>query len=97
MCSAKDWLQSPPSPCNGQRPSRKSKVRVHCLIVRRRYEGTKTEDMEIKNLKLYLENRSILEQNEQLRQKAIRLRQENLALLSEFQKRFKSSQLMTPK
>ncbi|KAL2902245.1 Protein LITTLE ZIPPER 2 [Bienertia sinuspersici] len=96
MCNAKDWLQSPPTPFNGQRSSKKPKLRVHCLIIRRRCEGTKTDDMELKNLKLYLENRSILEENEKLRQKAIRLKQENLALLSEFQKKFKSSQMITP-
>ncbi|XP_057520052.1 protein LITTLE ZIPPER 3-like [Amaranthus tricolor] len=93
MCSAKDWLQSPTTHCHTQPSSRsKSKVRVHCLIIRRRYKGTKAEDIELKNLKLYLENRSILEENEKLRQKAIWLRQENLALLSQFQKKFKSSQ-----
>ncbi|KNA12271.1 hypothetical protein SOVF_127430 [Spinacia oleracea] len=91
MCCAKDWLQSPLTPCNGQRSSRKSKVRVHCLIVRRKFEGTYKEDMELTNLKLYLQNRSILEENEKLRQKAIRLQQENLALLSQFQKKFKSA------
>ncbi|CAO2827168.1 unnamed protein product [Amaranthus hypochondriacus] len=92
MCSAKDWLQSPTTHCLTQRSSRsKSKVRLHCLITRRRYKGTKPEDIELKNLKLYLENRSILEENEKLRQKAIWLRQENLALLSQFQNKFKSS------
>ncbi|CAO2820029.1 unnamed protein product [Amaranthus hypochondriacus] len=88
MCSAKDWLQSPPTHCHSQRYSSKSKVRLHCLIMRRRYEGTKTEDMELKNLKLYLENKSILEENEKLRQKAILLKQENLALVSQFQKKY---------
>ncbi|XP_057524518.1 protein LITTLE ZIPPER 2-like [Amaranthus tricolor] len=88
MCSAKDWLQSPPTHCHSQRCCRKSKVRLHCLIMRRKYEGTKTENMELKNLKLYLENRSILEENEKLRQKAFRLKLENLALVSQFQKKY---------
>lgn len=49
--------------------------------------------MELKNLKLYIQNRSILEENEKLRQKAMLLRQENKALFSEFQKKINSSQL----
>lgn len=44
--------------------------------------------MELENLKLYLENKSIIEENEKLRKKANILHQENLALLSEFQKKF---------
>ncbi|KAG1359167.1 putative protein LITTLE ZIPPER 1 [Cocos nucifera] len=38
--------------------------------------------MELVNLKLYLENRCIMEENERLRKKALLLRQENQALLS---------------
>ena len=44
--------------------------------------------MELKNLKLYLENQSILEENEKLRKKASLLYQENLALMSEFEMKF---------
>lgn len=44
-------------------------------------------DMEMKNLKLYMENISILEENDKLRKKASLLHQENLALISEFQRR----------
>ncbi|KMT12227.1 hypothetical protein BVRB_5g101730 [Beta vulgaris subsp. vulgaris] len=94
MCTAKDWLQSPPTYSDGrQRSSKRSKIRVRFLIVRKRYEGTNKEDMELKNLKLYIQNRSILEENEKLRQKAMLLRQENKALFSEFQKKINSSQL----
>lgn len=46
------------------------------------------KDMELKNLKLYLENRNIMEENEKLRKKATLLHQENLALMSEFQTKF---------
>ena len=44
--------------------------------------------MELKNMKLYLENQSIVEENEKLRKKASLLHQENLALMSELQKKF---------
>lgn len=43
--------------------------------------------MELKNLKLYMENMSILEENEKLRKKANLLHQENIALFSEFEKK----------
>uniref|UniRef100_A0A7C8YF48 Uncharacterized protein n=1 Tax=Opuntia streptacantha TaxID=393608 RepID=A0A7C8YF48_OPUST len=99
MCTARDWLQSPPPTrySNGgykhHQRSTRSKVRVRRLIMRKRNEGMKAvgEDMELKNLKLYLENKCILEENEKLRQKALRLQQENLALLSQFQKKFSFS------
>lgn len=41
------------------------------------------EEMEMANLKLYWENRSIMEENERLREKALLLSQENRALLSD--------------
>uniref|UniRef100_A0A7C8ZX19 Uncharacterized protein n=1 Tax=Opuntia streptacantha TaxID=393608 RepID=A0A7C8ZX19_OPUST len=97
MCSAKDWMQSPPPTyCHVQhkaQPPRRHKVRVHRLIVsRKRHEEGKTGgNMKLQNLKLYLENRSILEENEKLRQKALHLMQENQALLSEFQRKFQFS------
>ncbi|KAK2994301.1 hypothetical protein RJ640_024024 [Escallonia rubra] len=47
--------------------------------------------MEIKNLELYLENRSIIEENEKLRHKALLLHQENSALLSQLLQRGGSS------
>ncbi|KAK9020878.1 hypothetical protein V6N11_010890 [Hibiscus sabdariffa] len=46
------------------------------------------KDMELMNLKLYLENQSIMEENEKLRKKASLLHQENLVLMSEYQKKF---------
>ncbi|KAL9231071.1 hypothetical protein vseg_006338 [Gypsophila vaccaria] len=93
MCNAKDWIQPPPTSTRRdfqQKQQRRCRVRVQWLVVRKRFEGTKTESLELKNLKLYLENRSILEENERLRQKAIRLRQENQALLSEYQNKIRS-------
>lgn len=42
-------------------------------------------EMEIKNLKLYMENKSIMEENKKLRMKAFLLLQENQALLSQLQ------------
>ncbi|KAF2298957.1 hypothetical protein GH714_029344 [Hevea brasiliensis] len=45
-------------------------------------EEDEGKDMELKNLKLYLENQSIVEENEKLRKKANLLHQENLALMS---------------
>lgn len=45
------------------------------------------KDMELKNLKLYMENINIYEENEKLRKQAFLLHQENLALVSQFQKR----------
>lgn len=44
--------------------------------------------MEIKNLKLYMENKSIIEENNKLRRKALLLVQENQALLSQLQQKF---------
>ncbi|KAJ8767685.1 hypothetical protein K2173_018243 [Erythroxylum novogranatense] len=72
--------------------SKKHKVQVSGLTRRR---STSSEEkpgndveMELRNLKLYLENQSIVEENEKLRKKAHLLHQENLALMSEFQKKF---------
>ncbi|EEC84896.1 hypothetical protein OsI_32073 [Oryza sativa Indica Group] len=53
------------------------------LRLRRRRETRRRSDgmeMEMVNLKLYLENRCILEENERLREKASALHRENLAL-----------------
>jgi len=45
------------------------------------------KEMEIKNLKLYMENKSIIEENEKLRKKALLLHQENQALSYLLQKK----------
>ncbi|CBI38868.3 hypothetical protein AAG906_009813 [Vitis piasezkii] len=52
--------------------------------------GVKSE-MEIKNWKLYMLNQSIIQENEKLRMKALLLHQENQALLSQLQNKFKTS------
>lgn len=46
------------------------------------------KEMMLKNLKLYIENMSILEENERLRKKANLLHEENLELMSQIQKKF---------
>lgn len=44
-------------------------------------------EMEMKNLKLYLENRSIIEENKKLRRQAALLQQENQTLLIQLQRK----------
>ncbi|KAJ7950999.1 Protein LITTLE ZIPPER, partial [Quillaja saponaria] len=44
-------------------------------------------EIKMKNLKLYMENQSIIEENEKLRNKAMLLHKENQALLSQLQKK----------
>ncbi|KAK3012170.1 hypothetical protein RJ639_010469 [Escallonia herrerae] len=71
--------------------SRRCRVRIHRLNRSKRNEPEergKDMEMELRNLKLYVENIGILEANEKLRKKASLLHQENLALLSEFEKKF---------
>ncbi|CAN6167696.1 unnamed protein product [Urochloa humidicola] len=58
----------------------KTKPRVSVAIRRRRRLRAGAEAMEMVNLKLYLENRCIIAENEMLREKASALRRENLAL-----------------
>ncbi|CAN6205296.1 unnamed protein product, partial [Urochloa humidicola] len=62
----------------------KTKPRVSVAIRRRRLRLRRlragAEAMEMVNLKLYLENRCIIAENERLREKASALRRENLAL-----------------
>ncbi|KAG8475066.1 hypothetical protein CXB51_031850 [Gossypium anomalum] len=48
----------------------------------------KTNEMEMKNLKLFMENQSIIKENERLRNKALLLHQENLTLLAQLQHNF---------
>lgn len=45
------------------------------------------EEIEMRNLKLYIENQSIIEENEKLREQAVLLHIENQALLSLLQKK----------
>ncbi|GMY09385.1 protein little zipper 2 [Fagus crenata] len=72
------------------RLSKRHKLRVVRLNRRRRLLKEEKmrvvkAEMEIKNMKLYMANRSIIEENEKLRQKALLLHQENQALLFQLQ------------
>lgn len=49
-------------------------------------------DMQMKNLKLYMQNQIIIEENERLRKKAILLHQENQTLLAQLQKKLSNPQ-----
>ncbi|KAG6685217.1 hypothetical protein I3843_12G101600 [Carya illinoinensis] len=71
--------------------SKRSKVQVPRRVSRKKCEEKAEKDMELKNLKLFLENQSLIEENEKLRKKASVLHQENLALMSEFQNKFPDS------
>ncbi|CAA0838852.1 protein binding [Striga hermonthica] len=90
MClgSNTEWTQSQLLHSIPRKPKR-ARVRVLRLSSRRARREEKVDtDMELKNLKLYMENISIIEENERLRRQATLLRQENLALMSEYQRRF---------
>ncbi|KAF5729894.1 hypothetical protein HS088_TW20G00260 [Tripterygium wilfordii] len=89
MCNnAADKFPSPSirSPERSQ-GSKKPKIQVYRLT-RQRCEEKAGKDMKLTNLKLYLENKIIIEENEKLRKKAILLQQENIALISELEKKF---------
>ncbi|XP_062156558.1 protein LITTLE ZIPPER 2-like [Alnus glutinosa] len=86
------------------RPSKRQNLRLGRLCRRKRLLKEAKEkkrarvvimkaEMELKNLKLYMENRSIIEENEKLKKKALLLHQENQALL--FQLQIKKSSLKT--
>ncbi|KDO85862.1 hypothetical protein CISIN_1g047307mg, partial [Citrus sinensis] len=81
-----------PSLCSGcllhfayRRPCRRHNFRVRRLNRGRRLSSALNETMELKrkNLKLYMENQSLIKENEKLRNKALLLHQENQALLSQ--------------
>ncbi|KAD4384737.1 hypothetical protein R6Q59_011115 [Mikania micrantha] len=76
-----------------QKARSKFRIRVQVRIHRTKrvnefiQELQMKQEMEIKNLKLYMENIRILKENEMLKNKANLLHQENLALLFELQKK----------
>ncbi|CAI9093851.1 OLC1v1029440C1 [Oldenlandia corymbosa var. corymbosa] len=72
------------------------RCRIHRLTRRMRCEEDVGKEMVLKNLKLYIENMSIIEENERLRKKASLLHQENLELMSELQKKFSQSKSHPP-
>ncbi|KDP25574.1 hypothetical protein JCGZ_20730 [Jatropha curcas] len=94
MCMNRvEKFPSPPFHPANKRKQRLKKPKLQVLgltriMNRRCQEEELGKDMELKNLKLYLENQSIVEENEKLRKKANFLLQENLALISQFQKKF---------
>ncbi|KAL7182895.1 hypothetical protein ACSBR1_041553 [Camellia fascicularis] len=93
MCTGStEWIKPPHTPFayTRRQRSKRPKVQVHRLTRRkRRCEDQKVgKDMEVKNLKLYMRNLSILKENEKLRKQASLLHEENLALMSEFHKKF---------
>ncbi|CAN4077874.1 unnamed protein product [Withania somnifera] len=94
MCiSCTEWSSSRPLYFSMQKKQRAklSRVQLHRLSRRKRSEIKETKmemEMEMRNLKLYMENMSILVENQKLRKKASVLHQENIALMSEFQKKF---------
>ncbi|XP_054785276.1 protein LITTLE ZIPPER 2-like [Prosopis cineraria] len=99
MCRSSSPNKSVPSTFGLPRPSSKKhhKHLQFTLLKRKRRAseltkegGRKTKkkmksEIEMKNLKLYMENQSIIEENERLRKKALLLHQENQALLSQLQ------------
>nr|CAB3453989.1 unnamed protein product [Digitaria exilis] len=85
MCSGSWSTKRYPSlvASNLKRQQQKTKVHVSVAIRRRlrlRRLRVGAEAMEMVNLKLYLENRCIIAENERLRERASALRRENLAL-----------------
>ncbi|KVH90031.1 protein LITTLE ZIPPER 1-like [Cynara cardunculus var. scolymus] len=101
MCTTNNIeCMSPPSSLHFLTQKTKSKqarfrIRIQVRIqrlnrVNKFIEERMKHEMELQNLKLYMENLSILKENEMLRNKATQLHQENLELLSIFdKKRFK--------
>ncbi|XP_059277149.1 protein LITTLE ZIPPER 1-like [Lycium ferocissimum] len=89
MCvNSTEWSASRIHYFSGQKQKpKRSRVQVHRLAWRKK-KAEAEKNMELRNLKLYMENMSILEENEKLRKKANLLHQENRALMSEFQNKF---------
>ncbi|CAN4111738.1 unnamed protein product [Withania somnifera] len=98
MCHAASDLESFHPSCYSythlvHRPQTSKTTKMHVLKLRRRNgEGLSNEraklrklnnKMKMKNLKLYKENKTIIEENEKLRKKALLLHQENKALISQ--------------
>ncbi|KAI3727544.1 hypothetical protein L6452_16160 [Arctium lappa] len=93
-----------PSKCNTflsvTRKTKSKRIRIQVFRVNKfnrtdrgtDYDVKSKQEMELKNLKLYMENMSILKENELLKKKATQLHQENLILLSELKKKSSSLQ-----
>ncbi|XP_018440277.1 protein LITTLE ZIPPER 1 [Raphanus sativus] len=64
------------------------KTQTHVRIPRlsrRRRMWREEKEMEMENIRLYMENQHIIQENEKLRKKALLLHQENKALFSQLQ------------
>ncbi|XP_059312868.1 protein LITTLE ZIPPER 2-like [Lycium ferocissimum] len=97
MCHEAPDLESLQPSCytNLNRPHTSKTTKMHMLRLRRNGERLSNEAkeraklrklkkiMKMKNLKLYKENKTIIEENERLRKKALLLHQENKALCSQ--------------
>ncbi|KAK8711212.1 hypothetical protein V6N13_146502 [Hibiscus sabdariffa] len=81
------WLNS-----SGRASKQRHNVRVRRLDRLRRLRKGAGTDIQMKNLKLYVENQIIIEANERLRAKALLLHQENQTLLAQLQNKFSNTQ-----
>ncbi|PWA93532.1 hypothetical protein CTI12_AA056970 [Artemisia annua] len=71
-----------------KRGRKQTYLRIHKLNrANKLIEEKMKREMEVKNMKLYMENMNIFKENEKLRKKASQLHQENLVLLSELEKK----------
>ncbi|KAL5166884.1 Protein LITTLE ZIPPER 2 [Glycine soja] len=61
--------------------------RAHLKEARQRKRIVVKSEIQMKNLKLYMENQTIIEENEKLRKQAMLLHKENQALSSQLQKK----------
>ncbi|XP_020219487.1 protein LITTLE ZIPPER 2 [Cajanus cajan] len=101
MCSfsSKQTLHGPlflalPRPCPSKRHhkhlrlNRLNRRRAHLKEARQRKRMVVVKaEIQMKNLKLYMENKTIIEENEKLRKQAMLLHKENQALFSQLQKK----------
>ncbi|KAG2324668.1 hypothetical protein Bca4012_039208 [Brassica carinata] len=68
--------------CHNKRKSKTQTNRRVLSLTRRRRILREEKEMEMRNIKLFLENQSIIRENEALKKKALLLHQENNALFS---------------
>ncbi|CAH1415607.1 unnamed protein product [Lactuca virosa] len=95
MCTYNSKCVSSPLPSSPIRKMKSNRLRKHIQVrlhrFNRRINEKMKQEMEFKNLKLYMENMNILKENAELWKKAIQLREENTVLLSELAKKIKPS------
>ncbi|GAA0168812.1 hypothetical protein Leryth_025790 [Lithospermum erythrorhizon] len=94
MCNAgmiptKRILSKKASPSLQRTRPKRYRIRIHKLRKNVHEEKKLLSDhMVLKNLRLYMENMSILEANEKLKKKLILLHQENNALMTQLQNKY---------